>query len=245
MTRVKIPHWNLTPDHDSTLKSDPRSWFHVELWPLVWIQRWIVTPTHESTLNCDLGLGSQFNVEFWPWVIIQHGILTRGHNSTWNFDPGSQFNVEFWPVYISSIRGIVTQEGVEIQQRDQNSTAKEGHNSTKNPLNIHPGWVRGSKFYLTPEYSLLPDQRKKRLLTLISHCSQLISCRNLNTKHTAVSLIAVDRQRIHLSNDTSFASVHLRITEKLGWLSLLFAKRTRLKLGGQGQGQGQKRSQIF
>ena len=35
----------------------------------------------------------------------------------------------------------MTQEGVEIQQRDQNSTAKEGHNSTKNPLNIHPGSV--------------------------------------------------------------------------------------------------------
>ena len=42
---------------------------------------------------------------------------------------------------MSSTRGIVTQEGVEIQQRDQNSTAKEGHNSTKNPLNIHPGSV--------------------------------------------------------------------------------------------------------
>ena len=42
---------------------------------------------------------------------------------------------------ISSIRGITTQEGVKIQQRDQNSTAKEGHNSTKNPLNIDPGSV--------------------------------------------------------------------------------------------------------
>ena len=35
----------------------------------------------------------------------------------------------------------MTPEGVEIQQRDQNSTAEEGHNSTKNPLNIHPGSV--------------------------------------------------------------------------------------------------------
>ena len=35
----------------------------------------------------------------------------------------------------------MTKEGVEIQQRDQNSTAKEGHNSTKNSLNIHPGSV--------------------------------------------------------------------------------------------------------
>ena len=59
----------------------------------------------------------------------------------WNFDLGSQFNVEFLPVYISSTRGITTQEGVKIQQRDQNSTAKEGHNSTKNPLNIDPGSV--------------------------------------------------------------------------------------------------------
>ena len=64
-----------------------------------------------------------------------------GHNSTLNFDPESQFNVEYWPVYISSTRGIATQEGVKIQQRDQNSTAKEGHNSTKNPLNIDPGSV--------------------------------------------------------------------------------------------------------
>ena len=59
----------------------------------------------------------------------------------WNFDLGSQFNVEFLPVYISSTRGIMTQEGVKIQQRDQNSTAKEAHNSTKNPLNIDPGSV--------------------------------------------------------------------------------------------------------
>ena len=49
--------------------------------------------------------------------------------------------MEFWPVYISSTRGIATQEGVKIQQRGQNSTAKEGHNSTKNPLNIDPGSV--------------------------------------------------------------------------------------------------------
>ena len=41
----------------------------------------------------------------------------------------------------------MTQDGVKIQQRDQNSTAKEGHNSTKNPLNIDPGSVfnRGVK----------------------------------------------------------------------------------------------------
>ena len=40
-----------------------------------------------------------------------------------------------------STRGIATQEGVKIQKRDQNSTAKEGHNSTKNSLNIDPGLV--------------------------------------------------------------------------------------------------------
>ena len=117
------------------------AWFHVEVRPQVSIQRWIVTPSHDSTLNYHLVLWSQFNVEIWPRVIIQRGIPTQGHNSTWNFDPGLQFNVEFWPVYISSTRGIATQEGVKIQQRDQNSTAKEGHNSTKNPLNIDPGSV--------------------------------------------------------------------------------------------------------
>ena len=41
-------------------------------------------------------------------------------------------------MYKSSTRGIATQEGVKIQQRNQNSTAKEGLNSTKNPLNIDP-----------------------------------------------------------------------------------------------------------
>ena len=137
-SRVMIPRWKVTLGLDSTLKYGPRS---------EWIPRWIVTPSHDKTLNCDLGLGSQFNVELWPGVISQRGIFTRGQNSTLNFDPGSQFNVEFWLVYISSIRGIATQDGVKIQQRDQNLTAKEGHNSTKNPLNIDPGSVfnRGVK----------------------------------------------------------------------------------------------------
>ena len=49
----------------------------------------------------------------------------------------------------------MTQDGIEIQQRGQNSTAKEGHNSTKNPSNINPGSVfngreEGSNFCLTP-----------------------------------------------------------------------------------------------
>ena len=127
-------NWNT--DQDFLLYCDPGSWFHIELWPRVLIPRWIVTPGLDSTLNCDpmlncdLGLGSQFNVEFSSGVIIQR-----------RFDPGSLFNVELWPVYISSTRGIATREGVKIQQRDQNSTAKEGHNSTKNPLNNDPGSV--------------------------------------------------------------------------------------------------------
>ena len=74
-------------------------------------------------------------MEFWPGVIIQRGILSRGHNSTWISYP--------------STRGIATKEGVKIQQRDQNSTAKEGHNSTKNPLNIDPRLV----FYLISAYT--------------------------------------------------------------------------------------------
>ena len=143
---------NYGPGQDSTLKFDPGSWFHVELWPKVLIPRWIMTPGLDSMLNCDPA--SWFNIKLWSriGITIQCGIPTRGNISTWNFDLGSQFNVEFWPVYISSTRGIATQEGVNIQQFDQNSTAKEGHNSTKNPLNIEPGSIfkRGSKFYLTP-----------------------------------------------------------------------------------------------
>ena len=193
---VIIPRWIVTPGRDSTLKCDPGSWFHVELLPgsrfhveirsRVMIPRWKVTPGLDSTLNITLGLnstlncdpeswlnvelwpglGSQFNMEFWPGVIIQHGILTRGQHSMWNFDPGSQFNVEFWSVYISSTRGIATQDGVKIQQRDQNSTAKEGHNSTKNPLNIDPGSVfnRGVKIlsYTGEKNNLAPILSEKK-----------------------------------------------------------------------------------
>ena len=164
---VIIPRWIVTPDHSSTLKCDPGSWFHIKLlpgwkfhveirsgsWfhveklPRVLILHWNMTLGLNYTLNCDPE--SWLNVELWPGlgITIQCWILTRGHNSTWKFDPGSQFNVEFWPVYISSTRGIATQDGVKIQQRDQNSTNKEGQNSTKNPLNIDPGSVfnRGVK----------------------------------------------------------------------------------------------------
>ena len=138
---------NCYPGQDSTLKFDPGSWFHIEKLPRVLIPHWNMTLGLNPTLNCDPE--SWLNVELWPGlgITIQCGILTRGHNSTWNSDPGSKFNVEFWPVYISSTRGIATQNGVKIQQRDQNSTAKEGHKSTKNPLNIDPGSVfnRGVK----------------------------------------------------------------------------------------------------
>ena len=156
--RVIIPRWNVIPGHDSTLncypgqdstlKFDPGSWFHIENLPGSWFHIGL-----NSTLICDPE--SWLNVELWPGlgITLQCGILTRGHNSTWNFDPGSQFNVEFWSVYIST-RGIATQDGVKIQQRDKNSTAKEGHNSTKNPFNIDPGSVfnRGVKIYLTPAF---------------------------------------------------------------------------------------------
>ena len=55
-----------------------------------------------------------------------------GHILTWDSDQSTQ---------LSSFRLIVTHEVVKIERRAQNSTAKEGHNSTKNPLNIDPGSV--------------------------------------------------------------------------------------------------------
>ena len=142
--RVIIPRWIVTPGHISTLKCDRGSWFHVELWPGSKISRGIMTTGRDSTLNCDtgswlhvelwpklncnLGLGSQFYVEFWPRVIIQRRILTRGHNSTWNSDPST---------YLLPVE-LRLKKVSKIKQRDQNSTAKEGHNSTKNPLKIDP-----------------------------------------------------------------------------------------------------------
>ena len=108
------------------------------------IPRWIVTPSHDSTINSDPGSGSRFKVEFWPGVTIRRGILTRGR---------ALFNVDPSTIYNSSTRGSATQEGVKIQPRTQNSTAKEGQNSTKKPLKIVPGLVfngEGAKFYLAP-----------------------------------------------------------------------------------------------
>ena len=83
----------------------------------------------------------KFQREVLARVTIQRENMTTGHISMWNYDQRSQFNVEFWSVYISSTYSIATQEGVKIQQSDQNSTAKEGHYSTQTLLSIDPGSV--------------------------------------------------------------------------------------------------------
>ena len=77
------PRWIVTPGHNSTLKCDPGSCFHVELWPgsrfhveiwpQVMVPRWIV---------CDLG--SWFHVELWPQDWISRWIVTLNHDSTLN-----------------------------------------------------------------------------------------------------------------------------------------------------------------
>ena len=142
MTRVKIPRWNVTPAHNSTLHCDPGSWFHVEVRPQVSIQRWIVTPSHDSTLNCHLALGSQFNVEFWPRVIIQRGILTRGYNSTWNSDPSTYLlPVELRLKKVSKFNSVI-----KIQQLRRVTIQRKIH------WILTPGRysIGGSKFYLTP-----------------------------------------------------------------------------------------------
>ena len=93
--------------------------FHVELWPLVKIQRWIMTPGQNSTFNCDpnprsqFNVGSQFNVESRTGVTMQHGIKDRGHNSTWNHDPGSQIHVKSWS---ESLFKVESWPGVTIQR---------------------------------------------------------------------------------------------------------------------------------
>ena len=141
VTRVKIPRWNVTPVHNSTLNCDPGSWFHVEVRPQVSIQRWIVTPSHDSTLNCHLVLGSQFNVEFWPRVIIQRGILTRGYNSTWNSDPSTYLlPVELRLKKVSKFNSVI-----KIQQPRRVTIQRKIHwILTQGRYSIG-----GSKFYLT------------------------------------------------------------------------------------------------
>ena len=138
-----IPRWILTLGHDSTLNTDPGSWFHVELWPQVLILRWIVTRgrDHISTWNSDPG--SQFNVEFWPGVTIQRGIFTRGHNSTWNSDPSTYLlPVELRLNKVSKFNGAIKiqQLGRVIIQRKIHWIVTPGQYS-----------IGGSKFYLTPE----------------------------------------------------------------------------------------------
>ena len=49
--------------------------------------------------------------------------------------------MDFLPIYISSSRGIATQQGVKIQQRAQNSTDKDGDNSTKKSIEYWPGSI--------------------------------------------------------------------------------------------------------
>ena len=143
--------WNQDPGQDSTLKVHPGhnstlncnhgSWFHVELWPQVWIPRWIVTPNHKSTLNCDLRLGSQFNVEFWPGIIIQCGILTWGYNSTWNSDPSTYL----LPVELRLKKVSKFNSAIKIQQLRRVTIQRKIH------WILTPGQfsMEGSKFYLT------------------------------------------------------------------------------------------------
>ena len=87
--------------------------------------RWSRTQGHDSTLNCEQGHVSKSNYD-------------PGQDEVKNL-PGSYFNIEFWPIYLSSIYVSMTREGVKTQQRAENSRAKEGHNSTKNPLNFNTG----------------------------------------------------------------------------------------------------------
>ena len=47
----------------------------------------------------------------------------------------ARVNLAFWFIYTFN-NGIVTNEGVEIQQHAKNSRQKEGHISMKNPLKI-------------------------------------------------------------------------------------------------------------
>ena len=89
-------------------------------------------------------------------VIFQCGILTHLHIFyPWNSDSkrfqGAEyiqsFKISFQSRYIRMLHYIIIYcqlfnlKGVKIQQRAQNSTAKEGHNSTTNLLNIDPGSI--------------------------------------------------------------------------------------------------------
>ena len=154
---VIIPRWIVTRGHNSTLNCDSGPKFHVELWPgprfhveicprvmiprwnvtQVLIPRWITTPGLNSTLNCNPE--SWFNFKLWPRigitiqcriltrVIIQREILTGVTIQCWILTRPHIF----YPWNCDSRR-------CQFSTVWSNSTAKEGHNSTKNPLNIDP-----------------------------------------------------------------------------------------------------------
>ena len=92
-----------------------------------------MTSGQDSTLNCgqrsQIDSGNNSTLNSGTGHIIQRGSLAHLYIYPWNSD---------------SCR-------CHIQQLAKNSTAKEGHNSTKKPLNINSGSVltEGS-FYLTP-----------------------------------------------------------------------------------------------
>ena len=86
---------------------------------------------------------SRFKIEMWPWVIIPRWIEIRVTSQRYivtlvkNWS-GSTIHVELWPGsyfnrnYNQSTPCVLTHEGIRIQQRTraQNSTAKEGLNTT-------------------------------------------------------------------------------------------------------------------
>ena len=82
----------------------------------IWTRCWIMTWHIHVHFYLTTGIWA-LNVTIYSWE--KTGIMTR-----------SIFK-RFWPIYIYSL-GVVTHEGVKIQQRDQNLTTKEGHNSRKN-----------------------------------------------------------------------------------------------------------------
>ena len=116
----------LTPCNESTLNYDPGSKTRL-------IPRWIIALSHASTINCNPRSRSPFNKGFWPGVTFQRGNLTRGSYSIWNSYPFAYLQLlEFLPKKMSKFNSVL---------KIQNSTAKEGHNSTKNPLNVDRGSV--------------------------------------------------------------------------------------------------------
>ena len=137
-----IPRWKVTMALDSTLKYDPRSEFHVELWPRVIIKRWIATWDWDHNSMWNFNPGSKFNVGFWPGVKIQRGILSQGHNSTWKSDPSSYLlPVELQLKKVSKFNSVI-----KIQQLRRVTIQRKIH-WILTPCRYSIG---GSKFYLIP-----------------------------------------------------------------------------------------------